>query len=249
MQIEHAIIKGIKDNKIHCTNDNGVLSLRDVSWILDGDTTFSTGALRFKNSVDFVGEATFAYQSSQTSTVLAKSELELDNGITFSYDPIVIASKDLFEFEDETSVLSLNGATLHTTVTGMNLTKGKIRIKRDSYLSAETEVQNGQLIDEGISFGNQVSLNDCKLDFYGGETLYLTQGSINYKNVLASSLHFSSLNSSIYLYPSTKLNLYQNLSLAPGYLTIGNKATIGRAVGKTMTGSIRPLGKYFNTSL
>jgi len=249
LQIEHAIVRGIQDNKIHCTNDSSVLSLRDVSWIFDGDTTFSTGALQFKNSVAFVGDAIFAYQSHQTSTVCTKSEFELDAGMTFSYDPIIIADKDLFAFESSSSVLSLNGATLHTTVTGMNLEGGKLSIKRDSYLTAETEDQEDHTVNVGFTFGNNSALHDMKIDIYGSQTLFLTSGKLSYKNIDSSALHFGNLNSSLYIHPETRLYMYQNIDLNPGYLTLGGYAVLGKTTGRSIVGSIRPEGKYFNIGI
>jgi len=48
-------------------------------------------------------------------------------GSTFSYDPGIM-SKDLIVFENNHSTLQLNGATLHTTLTGMNLAGGTLLI-------------------------------------------------------------------------------------------------------------------------
>ena len=47
----------------------------------------------------------------------------------------------------------------------------------------------------------------------------------------------------------TALNLYESLNLGYGRLVLGNGATIGRALGKDITGSIRPLGSLYYTSL
>jgi len=235
--IEEAIIRGIKADDIGCAANDAVITLRDVVWNQDSAYTFSTGAMRFQKDIFMTGEAIFAYSSSQTSTLLVKSELELDAGFTFSYDP-GSASKTLFEMVDETSKLTLNGATLHVTVTGMQLTKGKLRVLRDSFIFSETQ----GAVDEGVTFGNDASASDLKCDIFSGVTLWLNQGSLNYRNVNASSWQVANVTSVLRMGVGTTLNLYQSIDLGGGVLTLDNNTIIGRALGKNITGSIRPLG-------
>ena len=249
---EDAIVKGITANKIACADNDGLIMLRDVTWHQDSTYTFSVGALQFQNDVLMSGDAMFVYSTSKTSTLLAKSELELDVGFTFSYDPGAM-SKTLFELEADSSKLTLNGATFHTTVTGLELTKGQLRVTRDSTLSSETKLIEDELeavlIDEGITFGNSVSDDDFSCDVYSGATLMLSQGTLNYKNVNASSLELHNISSALHIGASSTLNLYESMDLGAGKLVLGDRAIVAFASQKTLTGSIQPLGKHFEASI
>lgn len=241
LKIEHALIKGIYGNNIHCTHDTSVMHLRNVDLVLDADTTFSTGSLLIEDKVSISGECLFAYQTTQTSIINKKSELVLDIGMTFSYDPID-QNRSLIACTSETSVITLNGATIHATLSGLALTKGKMRVIRDSFISSEKAGD----INEGITFGNNDALEDIKIDIHSGQTLSLIRGRIRYKNVNQGSLRFGNLNASLYLYPNTSLYAYQDILFDPGFITLGNYATLGKIIGKNIAGSVRPLGTYFN---
>ena len=150
-------LSSISGSKIRCQDDTSKLILQDAMWTQDGSTTFTSGALLFMNKVTMGGNATFAYQSSQTSTVLAESILQLDEDFTFSYDPIVVASKQLFAFEDETSVLCLNGGSLHATTTGLVLTNGCLFVQENSFISSEVVQTDVFNYDQGITFGDEIA--------------------------------------------------------------------------------------------
>jgi len=246
--LEDAIIKGLSGDNIKCVDDVGTLQLDDIIWIQEGDFNFSNGNLKFKNDVKMMGDHTFAYQTTKTSTLLTRSTLTLDVGFTFSYDPNC-NSKDLIDMEDDTSMLLLNGATLHTTPTGMQLTKGKLRVLRDSFLSSEAGMVGDEDTDEGITFGNDSSSDDLKCDILSGVTLHVLQGSLNYKNILSSSWSMNNFTSVLYMYANTQLNVYQNFNLGSGSLLLGNNAVIGRAIGKDITGSLRPQGVLLYTNI
>ena len=117
-----------------------------------------------------------------------------------------------------------------------------MRVIRDSFISTEKVGD----INEGITFGNNDSLEDIKIDIHSGQTLSLIQGRIRYKNVNQESLRFGNLTASLYLYPNTSLYAYQDILFDPGFITLGNYATLGKIVGKNIAGSVRPLGTYFN---
>jgi len=251
--LEDVVIKGLATDNIKCTDDDGIIQLDDVIWVQEDDFNFSNGALKFKNDVKMMGDYIFAYQTIKTSTLLSRSTLALDVGFTFSYNP-TCTSKDLIEMTDNTSLLLLNGATLHTTVTGMQLTKGKLRVLRDSFLSSEvTSVSDGEgkpvRIDEGITFGADDADYDLSCDILSGVTLYCLQGSLNYKNISSSSWQMNNFTSVLHMYSSAQLNVYQNLNLGNGSLFLGDNAIIGRAIGKDITGSLRPQGTLLYTNV
>jgi len=238
--MEDMKIKNISADKIGCADEDGVIVLRDVVWVQDNNYTFSVGALQFKNDVLMSGDYVFAYQSKKTSTLLSKSNLELDLGFTFSYDPVNVVSQNLVEMEDSTSTLILNGATLHTTGTGIQLTKGKLRVLRDSFLSSE---------NDGVTLGNGNSSEDIQCDIFSGVTLWVTQGSIDYRNVLASSWNMHNLTSILYIEEDTQLNLYENLNLGEGSIVFGNNTTLGKALDKELTGEVIQTGVFSTVSI
>src|SRR4029077_15514476 len=115
----------------------------------------------------------FAYQTSKTSTVLTRSELALDSYLTFSYDQISSTAQNLLEFADASSKLWLYGGTLHTTATGLTLTKGTLMVEADSCIGSKASANP-------ITFGdNSSSANDFACSIAGGAVLKLNQGALS----------------------------------------------------------------------
>jgi hypothetical protein len=235
--LKNAIIKNVSDSNIRCADATGVLILQDVVWQQSANTTFTSGALRFSNDVIMQGGGTtFAYQSSQTSTILSNSILYLDEGLTFSYAPAT-ASRSLFQFTDTTAQLQLHGATLQTTTTGMDLKHGKMSVLMNSFISSGT----------GITFGNNSSADDFIVEILSGTRLKCTQGILDYKNVLTNSWSAMQNDSNIYMSSGSTLRLYQNLDVGNGTLTLEGGTTLAIASGKQFIGSIFALGAYTYT--
>jgi len=245
--MEDMKIKGIDADVISCVGDTSSIKLREVVWVQDGSYTFSVGSLQFENDILMAGDYTFAYQTKMTSTLLSKSTLTLDAGFTFSYDPIHIDSKKLFEMADCSSHLILNGATLHSTVTGMQLENGKLKVMRDSYLSSEIktiidEYENEVVIDKGITFGDSIFSDDLLCEVFSGVVLRVIRGSLNYKNVLEPSWKMHNITSVLQIEEGARLNVYENLHLGNGNIVFGNNAIFGKALGKDIVGSLNPQG-------
>jgi len=253
--LSDVVIRGVSGNKVTCEDNTGIIKLKDVTWIQGENFTFSTGALQFENDIFMTGDYIFAYQSIKTSTLLSQSTLELDVGFTFSYNPVGSDAKDLLALEDSSAMLLLNGATLHTTGYGMELTKGKLRVLRDSFLSSEKTVELDEFGDEffthqGITLGNSNSSEDIVCDIFSGVTLHVLPDSlVNYKNVLSSSWSMCNFTSLLCMNERTRLNLYENLHLGNGALLSMNNAIIGKALGKDITGSLRPQGLLLYTNI
>jgi hypothetical protein len=146
-------LQNITGTNIACADVSGNITLRDTRWRQSGNFTFAQGSLNFYHSVEMMGSYTFAYQSGQVSTVLYESSLILDDSFTFSYDPKVMASRELLAFEDSTSELILQGATLYATTTGLRLTTGRLIVGETSGLYAESAVEA-----QSISFANTFTI-------------------------------------------------------------------------------------------
>jgi len=236
--LEDVVLRGVSSGNIYCVDDTAVLTLRDLEWYQDSAYSFSGGGLRFENTVKMFGEATFAYQSVQTCTILANSKLKLDTGFTFSYDPTSSTSKTLFEFVDKTSVLHLNGATLHTTVTGLELTKGTLILKGECTIGSEIEGSGAFPIDEGITFGNGIEADDVTCKIAAGTTLNVVAGSLVYKNIASTSWNMLNSLSTLQLSANTKLVLQESLDLGAGVLKIGGRSRVDLTDGKDLLGSV-----------
>lgn len=250
LTLKNIRILGIDDTNIRCLDDAGIITLEDVTWIQDATYSFTTGALQFKNKNRMQGDTTFVYQSVQTSTLLAESELKLDTGFTFKYDPIFIDSRDLLEFSDQTSVLILNSASLHATVTGMDLIQGKLLIKGESNLFAETKkLDDDSTFDQGISLGDETGSGDMHCEITTGAILNVKQGSLRYKNVDADSWVMSNDQSLFHMKSGTALRLHQSLTYDQGIVRFCNNTVLARAVGKKILGSVEVTGSLLFKNL
>lgn len=242
LRIKNAKIEGIKNSNIRCLDNHGSLILDDMHWHQSGDFVYELGILEYYNTINMdANEAyVFAYQSCHTSTLHSNSKLKLDSGFTFSYDPIYVASKNLFAFEDQSAVLAMRSATLHTTVTGMQLTKGMIEIKGDCQFSSEIEdIDIFTQINEGISLGNRIESDDMYVEISGGSQLRVTAGSLLYKNVNQYSWYMFNPLSKVRVENGASLRLYENLILGIGYLELQMGAGLIKAADdKEVVGSI-----------
>ena len=170
----------------------------------------------------------------------------LDNNLTFSYDPSN-NTKNLVAFEEENAELILNNATIHTTLPGIQFTKGKITIKGMCYFVSETQKfevdERIVLTDESITFGDStLPTNDCIVKISVGSTLKVTQGSIRYKNIGSATWQMENNSSTLHLVTGTRLLLHQNLLLNAGGIVFDDKAILGKVDNKQLQSVIMPQG-------
>ena len=112
----------------------------------------------------------------------------------------------------------------------MQLTHGYLLVRSNAYLSSE---QSSNL-DQGITFGDDLTQDDLYCEIEKGSTLNLIAGSLKYRNVLDSSWN---MGDNLYLlWQNISFYLYENLSLGIGQITLmgGNFYYIP---GKVITGS------------
>lgn len=241
LTIQDMQLTGMSGTNVRCVDNTGQIILDNVTW--DQSTNnylFGMGALQVRNQVAMIGVATFAYQSTQTSTILANSQLTLDSGFTFSYDPA--ASTNLLAFIDSSSILMLNGSNVHVGAVGMDLTKGTMIVEAHSTLYSET-------VDNGITLGADDSTQDFTVNILSDIHLSLLNGSINYRNISSDSWQMATPTSFLEMADFTTLNLYETLDLGTGQIIFGDQTTLGRASGTDLIGSIVPLGQLFMVSL
>jgi len=243
LRLKDINIHNIAGNTVRCLDDAGTLMLDGVYWQQSGNFAYTCGSLGYNNFVEMNTTGTnayvFAYQSSRTSTLFSNATLQLDSGFTFSYDPIVVASKNLLAFQDQSAELIMNSATLHATVTGMCLANGTLDVRGNSYFSSEIQViDQFTQIDKGISLGNDVASNDMYVEIESSAILTVSQGSLHYRNVQPSSLYMFSKASTIYIQQGASLYLTENLPLGSGALNLQVGSQLLQANGVNVIGSI-----------
>ena len=172
-------VKGIKGTNIQCLDESATIEYSNARWVLDDDYTFGAGKFDVLKDFTVIGEdKKFIYTSDQVSSVETNGRFILEHNLTFSYDPPV-ANKELINLIDETAQLMMNGATLHATTTGLQLTKGQLVVDRESFLSSEATVAA-----EAISFGDGVdAANNLTIRWRPAGKLTLLQGHVLYNNV------------------------------------------------------------------
>jgi len=221
-----------------CMDNAATLSMQSVVLCLDEDFTFSLGSLQIKDYLDINGSYTFAFQTAMTSTIQKNSSLTLSQNLTFSYDPFC-DRMDLLCFEDSSSRLYMNNATLHITNSGMRLIKGSGIV--EGFCKVETEMafnKGGNYISGGLEFGNQQVGNDFSLEILRGSYLEMVSGLFSFRNVSSSSWNMNSTLSSIKLLWGTAFELQESLNLGQGRLFCSKRASLTKYPGKTLTGEV-----------
>ncbi len=162
--LEDIEVQGLSGSNLRCMTDNGSITVRSSILSLAADYTFSRGSLQFDEDVIITGAHKFALATRFTNTINAASTLLLSNGVTFSYAPTV-ARSNLLYMPDQTSILYLNGCTLHSTRTGIQLAQGTLII--DDKVTFSSEAKNN---GEAISLKSDLNirlLGNAVLDLFG----------------------------------------------------------------------------------
>ena len=239
LHIKDAIIDGISTNNIRCLDDNAQITLQNVNWQQDGNYSFTQGAIVFDEYVKMIGEYTFAYQTNMTSTICEKSELVLDEGFTFSYDPI-ISSQSLLEFAADNSILSLKGGTIYASDTGLQMKTGLMNIKQDSFFVSRDST--------GIILGNSLSEDDFVVNFFPGVTLTVSFGALHYKNVDEMLLVMKKGNILSFSVDTT-LGLYENMDIGDGLVRFYQGSRLATSSNIELTGAMSIKGELYEISL
>lgn len=176
--MKNLTIKGIKNNIIGAFDDLSTFSLNNVEWSLDGNYTFTKGRLDVVGDFIVSGSGnTFSYKSQATSKIYEHGNMIVDKDAIFSYEPVT-ANRDLIQLTNSSSELTLRGATLHSTTTGIRLTKGIVTVDYKSTIASD-----GQIESTGISFGNGTqSANNVKIQILPAATMDIVGGCVVYND-------------------------------------------------------------------
>lgn len=179
LKFKDITVKGVQKTNIAMADSLSTISFDNAEFVLDADYSFAVGNFEAIREFIISGSGnTFAYKTDQQSDILACGKLILENGITFSYDP-TLASGDLIALTEDTSKIIMRGATIHSTTTGLRLTKGILVVDDNSQFTSEATVES-----EAIVFGDgAISNNNLCVQWLAESGFELTSGFLKYQNV------------------------------------------------------------------
>jgi len=175
LTLENVTLSGVKGLNLKCQNDSSSITLKNSKIHLTEDFDFVNGSILFQKDVVLCGAYQFGYSTSRSSTIDSNSVLYVDEGTIFKYSPST-PDRDLLIMEDQSSCFYLNNCTLHSTSTGIILTKGTLFLDNKVTLSAE-----GTALSEAICFGNGTPSDDLLITLLAGAELNV-YGRWEYKN-------------------------------------------------------------------
>ena len=154
------------------------VTLHDVNFQQDADFVLENGFFDVMGDVCVSGTHAFIYNTDVASTVYENASLKFDTDMTFSYAP-TSNSNSLLVFNDVTSKLVLCEASLHSTTTGLQLTKGTLTIDGTVDVTSDATVQaEGVMIGDGMSVTNDMQIN------LGPESVFdVERGIVVYNNL------------------------------------------------------------------
>lgn len=136
LTFENVILTGLTGNNLRCLTDSGSVVFRNSALFLDRAFTFSRGSILFDHDVNIVGTVPFIYSSRLSSTIASQATLFLNQGLTFSYAPLR-ANKNLITMADDSAQLYLNGCSLISSRTGLQLSTGILSFDNNVTLSSQ----------------------------------------------------------------------------------------------------------------
>lgn len=161
---EDVEIESLGDSGIQCLTDAASITFRNSIIELTSNYTFSHGSILFNEDVMITGTSQFNYTSALASTIASQGMLYFGLGTTFSYSPR-LARRDLLYMTDNTSTLYLDGCTLHSTRTGLQLSTGSLIIDDTVTFSSEAQFANSALsLNSNL---NIKVLNGGTAEFFG----------------------------------------------------------------------------------
>lgn len=170
--IKDITIKDVAIDNIKCLDSSATISLKNVTWVLSDDYDFDTGHFDVISDFFVSGQGfSFAYKSDVVSTIGECGHMIINQDVILSYDPS-IASGGLLQLTEATSQLELRSATLSSTSTGLQLTKGNFIVKGKSFITSTAAFES-----EAIQFGDGISsANNLTVQILPGAQLEIADG-------------------------------------------------------------------------
>mgnify|MGYP006290485211 CR=1 FL=1 len=178
LKLKNLILNNVSADAITNLSNLGKIIFDNVTLLPKRNITFPLGNFEIYNKLKIYGEYSFNYITDKQSTIHSNSEFKFYDGATFSYTT-KSNTNNLIVLEDETSKISLNEASLHSTSTGIQLTKGTLKVKGQCYLDSDATAQA-----EGIKFGDGINTsNNLNIYIEPESNLSLIAGHLTYKNI------------------------------------------------------------------
>jgi len=183
--IQDMIIEGLKDGAIaiDSSSNGSKIIFKDVKFFLAEDFEFDKGFFEISGKVEIYPDGdndavqfTYNTDSTSPSVIQAGSTLHLGRGVTFRYAPST-ANKNLIDFQNVSSELSLRGATLDASNVGWELTDGTLIVDHKCFVSNDATGPT-----EAISFGNGTLADDLNIEIMPGGNIEVTNGILEYNN-------------------------------------------------------------------
>lgn len=147
-QIDGSLL-GTKPYNVQMADEDSRIVLKDTELVLGGNYSYTQGRFDVLRDATISGSYLFTQESPVAGgmTILEDSHLLIDRDTTYRYDaaPIADAYGNVLETLDDTrskivmtdhsSVFHLNGATLHSTTTGVKLANGTFLVGDKSFLT------------------------------------------------------------------------------------------------------------------
>jgi len=174
--MQEMVLHRLGGTNLRCDQNNSSITIDSSKLYLSSNFNFTMGSILFGGDTIISGTTVFCYSSGMGSTIDSGVVLYLDRGITFSYAPSR-AQRDLIYMQDKTSSLYLDNCSLHSTKTGMRLTRGTLFLDNQVTFSSE-----GNATSEAICFGNGDVNDDLSVYLLAGARLNL-YGRLEYENI------------------------------------------------------------------
>lgn len=176
--LKNVTLKNLSASRLACWDTSATITLNNVKILLDNHYAFTVGRLDFLGDVFVDGLYTFSYQSGSVSTIQSRSMLTLGQQTKLRYQPATTIRNGI-TFKDGTSSLFLNGATLSSSSTGLQLTKGTMIID-----GKVTFASDAVSTAEGITWGDGASAdNDLTVLVMPAGRIDVTSGHLVNKNL------------------------------------------------------------------
>ena len=212
LELQDVHIDSLFDSKLRCMDSAGTIKINNTILDISAPYTFAQGKLVFKGDSFLKGKTTFSYESNQSS-VIEDGNLTIDKNLIASIGRSGNqTSNEPLLFTNNTSILTLDGATLQVTTSGMQLTKGELHLRRNAIL----DIQSTQTTF-GLIIGDGTASNDCNIDI---DFVTIKNGAFTYKNTVDNYINFDTSVSRLYFLTPATFNIEKPLLLTDGELKI-----------------------------
>jgi hypothetical protein len=148
-----------KSQSFSMQGNTSEVSFRNTSIALSNDVLFGDGKFDVYDDLTITGPHTFQYLSDNQSTIHAHSQFTIQNGAELKLGKVSGNDPDPIAFENNSAILNLNNATLHTTNSGLKITHGTVNIYGNSnfqidWTQSDTLDTKVTATNQGLVFGD-----------------------------------------------------------------------------------------------